>query len=57
MAITVICPCVVCGKPAETRRATLKRTCSHKCYMAMHRAEKRKLSALQEQQTQTQQII
>ncbi|WP_409077324.1 DUF2116 family Zn-ribbon domain-containing protein [Pseudomonas sp. FW305-70] len=49
MANTVVCPCVVCGKPVETRRATAKRTCSHTCYMKLHRANKRKLVVLPEQ--------
>jgi predicted nucleic acid-binding Zn ribbon protein len=49
MAITVVCPCVVCGKPVETRRATAKRTCSHTCYMKLNRAKKRLLVVLPEQ--------
>lgn len=41
MAFTVR-PCCVCGTPMTTQRAS-KKTCSHKCYMQMHRAAKRKL--------------
>jgi len=40
MANTVVCSCVICGNPVETRRATSNRTCSHRCYMRMHRGSK-----------------
>jgi len=41
VALTVR-PCCVCGTLMTTQRAS-KKTCSHTCYMQMHRAAKRKL--------------
>lgn len=52
MANTVVCPCVICGNPVETRRATSNRTCSHRCYMQMHRAAKRKQADIQQPTTE-----
>lgn len=51
MALTVVRPCVVCNAPMQTQRAS-KQTCSHKCYMQLHRALKREPPATPQQQTQ-----
>lgn len=41
MALTVVKPCVVCGSPMETKRAS-RQTCSEKCSKQHYRAQQRK---------------
>lgn len=39
MAVILVRPCVICGNPMETKRAS-KQTCSQRCYMQLYRANK-----------------
>lgn len=38
MALFLVRPCVICGNPMETKRAS-KQTCSQRCYMQLYRAK------------------
>lgn len=41
MALILVRPCVICGNPMETKRAS-KQTCSQRCYMQLYRAKQKK---------------
>lgn len=41
MALILLRPCVICGSPMKTQRAS-KQTCSHRCYMQLYRAKQEK---------------
>lgn len=45
MALTVVRPCVVCGSPMETKRAS-KQACSDKCSKQHYRAQQRQQTTL-----------
>lgn len=45
MAIILVRPCVICGNPMETKRAS-KQTCSQRCYMQLYRAKHKEESTV-----------
>lgn len=45
MALILVRPCVICGEPMETKRAS-KQTCSQRCYMQLYRAKHKEQSTV-----------
>jgi len=53
MALILVRPCVICGNPMETQRAS-KKTCSHRCYMHLYRTKQHKQTTNTREQDETQ---
>lgn len=45
MALILVRPCVICGNPMKTQRAS-KQTCSQRCYMKMYREKQKEQSTV-----------